>query len=1079
MQSRASSDFNHLLLIKASAGSGKTHRLTGEYLRLLFSAENQYRHILAVTFTNKATDEMKSRVVKELYKLSTGEESGYVKELTETFQIPESRIREKAKSILESILHDYSAFYISTIDKFFQQTLRAFTREMGLSGGFKLELDNNFVLTQVIDLMIFELDKPQNSELAGWILDYMKTQIEEGKSWNIRQNIGKLGNQLFNEKYKLLTGDDKQKIGDKKELNDYRQELLKIIRSWEGELKSTGTRAHDLMNRFGLSYTDFKHGKNSGFLTFVKLANGDFKEPSDRFKNRADNLEEWIPNKSDKREAITSAYYEGLNDCVKQVVHLFENNLHYNTAVSILQNYHTLGILTDIRQRLQEYQQENNTLFLSDTTELLNKIVSDSESPFVYEKTGTRIDHYMIDEFQDTSSMQWQNFRPLIKESLDSGHFNLIVGDVKQSIYRWRNSDWELLESRILQDFQNNTIRNSILDTNWRSDSNIVHFNNALFATAANKLQEKFNSSEELQTNPNRKITEAYQHVRQAVPPGRDREDGYVKITFLDASDKENDWKSKALEQLPLEIERLQDQGFSLKEIAILVRKNDEAVEVAETLLHYKEQNPQSPYRYDIISNDALVIGNAQSVKAVIAMLRHFQNRNDETRRMLAVYEFYRFHRKLQPDRAIGTYFDEEQDFPVEIKTELYRISTLPFYEMIEAFFAMSSDALDEKENAYVQAFLDIVLKFSADASSDINDFLEWWDEKGCGKTLFSPDDQDAIRLITIHKSKGLGFGAVIMPFLKWEIDHTGNMGPILWCKPKVEPFNMLGTIPLQYKSSLENTLFKEEYLQEKLYTYIDNLNLLYVAFTRAKNRIVAYAPKPAADKVTDISSLLWCSLSAEGSAEGQLLLRDYLTEEDNRAIFEMGRPVKLRHKPEGESEAPSTLGSGKWQSVPFNKRLKLRLNSAGFFSEDGSRAYGTLMHEIISSIHTLDDLKGAIEARYISGEINSDERREITGLLTSALSQPEVSGWYSGKYHVINETEVLHPVFGFSRPDRIMIGDKETIVVDYKFGEREEEKYKRQVKHYLRLIREMGYDNVKGFIFYVKLGKVVEVNKI
>ena len=1068
MQNRASSDSSHLLLIKASAGSGKTHRLTGEYLRLLFSAENQYKHILAVTFTNKATDEMKSRIVKELYKLSKGEESDHSKDLMEQFRIPETQIRERATTILENILHDYSAFSISTIDRFFQQTMRAFTREMGLSGGYKLELDESFVLAQIIDLMIFELDKPQNKELSGWILDYMKHQIEDGKSWNIKQNIAKLAGQLFNEKYKLLPKDDKLKIEDKKQLDDYRQTLLKIIRSWENEMKFIGIRALNLMERFGLNYTDFKYGKNSGFLAFVKMADGDFKEPSPRFFSRADNPEDWTTAKNEKRPAIESAYSEGLNDCVKQAVNLFENNLFYNTAKSILLNYHTLGILNDIRNRLQEYQRENNTLFLSDTTELLNKIISDSESPFVYEKTGTRINNYMLDEFQDTSSMQWQNFKPLIKESLDSGHFNLIVGDVKQSIYRWRNSDWELLESRIPQDFGENAIRNDVLDTNWRSDSNIVNFNNSVFSTAAEILQDDFNVSSKLQENPNRKITEAYQHVLQHIPSDKNPDGGHVRISFLDTSDKENDWKSQALEQLPIEIERLQDQGFALRDIAILVRKNDEAIQVAETLLNYKEKKNQSGYRYDIISNEALVIGNAQSVKAAIALLRYFQNRNEETRRMLAVYEYYRFHRGTLPEKAIGNYFDEGvKDFPEEIKTELNRISTLPFYEMIEAFFAMSADALNEKENAYVQAFLDIVLKFSTESSSNINDFLDWWDEKGSAKTLFSPDEQDAIRLVTIHKSKGLGFGAVILPFLKWDIDHAGSMGPVLWCKPTVEPFNALGILPLQYKSSLESTIFKEDYLKEKLYTYIDNLNLLYVAFTRAKNRIVAFAPKPVKDSVSDVSSLLWKTLKSTG-------LCDYLEEQENSTLFELGSPVPLEHKT--ERKTPRKLDSGKWQSIPFNNRLKLRLNSIGFFSDDGSRAYGTLMHEIISNIQTIDNLDDAIEAKYISGEIDADKKIEVTALLTRILSDPKVAEWYSGKYHVINETQVLHPAFGFSRPDRVMIGNNEAIVVDYKFGEAEEEKYKRQVQHYIRLIKEMGYNNVKGFVFYVKIGKVIEV---
>ncbi len=1075
MQKLASSDSEKLLLIKASAGSGKTHRLTGEYLRLLFSAENQYKHTLAVTFTNKATDEMKSRIVKELYTLSSGEKSNYIESLVEEFRVPETQIRDKAKSILENILHDYSAFSISTIDRFFQQTMRAFTREMGLSGGYKLELDESFVLAQIIDLMIFELDKPQNKELAGWILDYMKTQIEDGRNWNIKENIGKLAKQLFNEKYKLLSKDAKSNIEDKKQLNNYRKLLLEIIRSWENETKLVAVRAVNIMERFGLTYTDFKHRRNSTFLTFTKIANEEFVDLSDRFLNRADNLEDWISKTSDKRDAIISAYNEGLNNCVKEIISQYDNNLFYNTAKSILQNYHTLGILNDIRNRLQQYQQENNTLFLSDTTELLNKIISDSDSPFVYEKTGTRIHNYMIDEFQDTSSMQWQNFRPLVKESLDSGQFNLIVGDVKQSIYRWRNSDWGLLENQIPIDFGANAIRDEVLDTNWRSDFNVVNFNNAVFRFAAGILQEEFNNSAESESETETKIIDAYRHVFQLVPQKKDKNEGHVKISFLDTSDKENNWKSQALEQLPRELESLQDQGFALKDIAILVRKNDEAIEIAEKLLKHKEENPQSKYRYDIISNEALVIGNAQSVKAVVALLRHFQNRKDETRRMLAVYEYYRFHRSALPETAISNYFDDgTKDFLEGIKSKLDSISTLPFYEMIEAFFAMNADVLNEKENAYVQAFLDIVLKFSTEASANANDFLDWWDEKGYNKTLFLPEGQDAIRLITIHKSKGLGFGAAILPFLSWDIDHSGNRGPILWCKPTVEPFNMLEILPLQYKSSLNGTIFKEDYLQEKLYTFIDNLNLLYVAFTRAKNRIVAFAPKPAKDKVADVSSLLWQTLKCSETGEEQISLNDYLTENENSAIFELGSPTPLDRKP--EQKPSSRLDSGKWHSIPFTDRLKLRLNSTGFFSDDGNRAYGTLMHDIISSIQTLGDLSDAVEAKYISGEIDADKKTEITALLTHILSSPDVSDWYSGKYHIINETQVIHPSFGFSRPDRVMIGDNEVIVVDYKFGDAEEERYNRQVKHYVRIIKEMGYNNVKGFVFYVKSGKVREV---
>lgn len=1057
-----------LLLIKASAGSGKTHRLTGEYLRLLFSADNQYKNILAVTFTNKATDEMKTRIVEELHTLAVGNKSDYHKGLKSKFELSDKQITEKARAILENILHDYSSFSISTIDKFFQQTMRAFTREMGLSGGYKIELDQNAVLNQIVDLMILELDQPNNKDLSGWILDYMRSQISDGKSWNIKESIGELAKQLFNEKYKQLSTKDKEQIENKDYLKAYRATLLKITNAWEKQASEIGKRALGIMSGLGLDASSFKHGRASGFLLFVKWANGEYIEPTARLINCADTIENWTTAKSSIKGEVEEAYHAGLNDCVNAVVAHSSDTLFYNTAKSILRNFFTLGILNDVSTRMRQYQKENNTLFLSDTTELLNKIISDSDAPFIYEKTGTRIVNFMIDEFQDTSSMQWQNFRPLIGESLSNGEFNLIVGDVKQSIYRWRNSDWGLLEHEIPKDFGNDAISNEVLDTNWRSDANVVRFNNSVFHYASRMLQADYNNSVgDSTTVEGNKIVDAYQHVYQLVPDKKNNDEGHVKISFLDTDDQEYKWQDRALDNLPKELELLQDQGFALKDIAILVRYNFEAVQVAEYLLKYKEENPNSKYRYDIISNEALVIGNAPSVRAALAMIKYFNNRKNETKHLLAVYEYNRFHRNFSPDRAVLDYFENsEKDFPENVRGKLEQISSLPFYEMVEAFFSMHSEVLDEKENVYVQAFLDIVLKFSTESSSNALDFIEWWEDKGHRKALFSPDNQDAIRLMTIHKSKGLGFNAVVIPFMGWDIDHKPNKGPILWCRPSVEPFNMLDAVPLVYSKSLNNTIFKNEYLEEKLFTYIDNINLLYVAFTRAKNRIVAFAPKPKPlkDNFRNVSSLLWHTLEMPSNDEKFVSLNSFFDAEIGQ--FELGNATSVEKNVNLEDEL--TFNSEMWQSIPFDNRLKLRLSSVGFFSDDGSREYGTMMHEIISQVNIIEDLNDAVEARYLSGEIEVDKKEGIKQHLHTVLSIEEVSDWYSGKYRIINETQVLHPKFGFSRPDRIMLGDNEVIVVDYKFGEKEDNRYNRQVKHYMNLIEEMGYKNVKGYIFYV-----------
>lgn len=1067
MLNHVSSDRDSLHVIKASAGSGKTHRLTGEYLNLLFSRPNNHRHILAVTFTNKATDEMKSRIVEELHRLASGAGSGFLKGLMEKFSLDESAIRTTSNTILQTILHDYSSFSVSTIDRFFQQTMRAFTREMGLAGGYNVEVDHNALLLETVDLMLSELDEPDNKELTEWLLRFMQNSIEEGKSWKIDREVLQLAGELFNETYKSLSDTEHSTINDKEHLERYKKMLVSIVRSYERELKDVGVRAVEIMKNNSLVPEEFKGGRTSQFKKFTELANGKIPTITKTFISFADTVELWYVKKADKEviAKIESAYDEGLNDCIKQVIKLYENNINYNSSKTILQNFYALGILNDIKKRLQKLQQENNVLFISDTTELLNNIISGSDSPFIYEKTGTRISNYMIDEFQDTSRMQWDNFKPLIDESLASGNFNLIVGDVKQSIYRFRNSDWRLLEEQVDRDFPEEYIEKHLLDTNWRSDANIVEFNNAFFKSAAEILQNDFN--EVAEDNENSQLVDAYNDLFQHIPEKKIDSGGHVKVTFLN---KEDDWKAESLKRLPLEIESLQDQGFALKDIAILVRSNREAVEVAESLLAYSDEHISSNYRYDIISNEALLIGSAQCVATIISIMRYLRSPDEERLRMMAIYEFYRFISKSSPSEALLTYSEKwNRDFPEDIKVKLNELGALPFYDMIEGFIEMFADSFDENENAYVQAFLDIVLKFSVDKSADINAFLEWWDDKGKDKTLFSPEDQDAIRLITIHKSKGLGFGAVIMPFVSWRFENSVNNN-IIWCKPSVAPFNELNVVPLKYTKRLTETIFRDDYLVERKLTLIDNLNMLYVAFTRAKHRLIIYAPDSGkSDSITDVANLL-----DKGITNIPTFCEDNLKEIEGVKVLEIGSPRKRNQ--DSSDKATSTYKSSKWHSQSFDNRLKLKLNSIGFFSDDGSRDYGKLMHDIVSNIVRIEDVKEAVDKKISEGEIVEVERDRIVNEIEGYLTRPDIAEWYSGIYTVLNEAVILHPGSVISRPDRVMIGKDRVIVVDYKFGEIEETKYQYQVKGYMKSITQMGYANVVGYIYYVKLGKLESV---
>ncbi|HOO95362.1 MAG TPA: UvrD-helicase domain-containing protein [Proteiniphilum sp.] len=1084
MPRHASYERELLHLIKASAGSGKTHRLTGEYLRLLFSRPNNHSHILAVTFTNKATEEMKSRIVEELYHLSAGEPSGYLEDLMQEFSMNEKSLRALARSILETILHDYSAFNISTIDRFFQRTMRAFTREIGLAGGYNIEVEESAMLIEAVDLMLSELDKPENKSLSDWLLRFMQDSIEEGGKWKIESQVYKLAGELSNETYKSLTPEEFAMIRDKKFLEEYRQMLLRIIKHYEAEVREAGALAVAIMQKEGLEPSEFIGGSKSQFFKLTKMAQGELPKLTPTFLSFPDQPERWSAKncKPERVSKIEAAYHNGLNETIKNVIRLYKENIAYNTAKAILQNFYTLGILSDIKNRLRNLQQENNTLFLSDTTELLNQIIAGADAPFIFEKTGTLLSHYMIDEFQDTSRMQWKNFMPLIRESLASGNFNLIVGDVKQSIYRWRNSDWRLLEETVEVDLHGENIRNHLLDTNWRSDTHVIRFNNAFFTTAATILQEEVNnliregSEANTDATPNRQIIDAYAEVYQEQPPHKLGSGGQVKVQFLN-NDEDQKWKEKALEQLPGEVDKLREQGFELKDIAILVRTNKEAAEVAERLLAYAEQHPESPYRYDIISNEALQIGKAQAVKAVIAMMRHFQHPNDNTRRMMAHYEYLRFHERTTPEEAIRSYTEETNgEFPDELQARFKELATLPLYEMIESFFALSVDAIDEMENAHVQAFLDIALRFGTSRSSDLNSFLEWWDEKGHEKALFSPDSQDAIRLITIHKSKGLGFGAVIMPFLSWNTDHSANSTNIIWCKPKVAPFDRLRIAPLKYEKRLTETIFRGEYLEERLFTYIDNLNMLYVAFTRAKHRLIAFAPQPGkSESISDVATLLWRCINEDplpsDEKREQVQLRDYFSADEQTLLYGDATPFSKKG-----IHPVAVTKTGKWQSIPVEDRLQLRLNGIGYFSDDGSRDYGKLMHAIVSDVVTLSDLPLAVDKKVSEGELSEADRDETLRKLQAMLSLPEVADWFDGRYTVLNETQLLHPQWGFRRPDRVMIGNGEVIVADYKFGELEDLKHIRQVQHYLQTIRQMGFGNVKGYLFYMKTGHLLPV---
>lgn len=1077
-----------LTIYRASAGSGKTYTLTGEYLTLLFSSSTAYRRILAVTFTNKATDEMKSRIVEELYNLSSGRQSGYVSLLSGTFSMDEHAVRKQARTILISILHDYSAFNISTIDRFFQQTMRAFTREIGLQGGYGLEMDQDMVLTEAIDNLLASLEKPENKELLGWLIRFAEDKVENGSEWNLRKDISQLSREIFKESYKAFEKDVKEDITDKKALEAYKETLYSIIRSEESRAKELGEKGLSVLKRFNLAPDDFKGGSRSPLFFLQKLVAGEMKEPSATFCGLADNTEAAFTAKTSPeiRQTITAAFDGGLNACILEIVQLFSNQKAYLTAREVVRFYYTLGILNDVSSRIMEYRKDKNIMLIADTTELLNKVIGGSDAPFIYEKTGVNVDNYMIDEFQDTSGMQWNNFRPLIKESLAHDRFNLIVGDVKQSIYRFRNSDWKLLDQQVGVDFRQEGVTDKVLDVNWRSCRCIVEFNNAFFTTAPLLLQAMFNQglesstlSETEQQYINEKIVRAYDKLYQLVPDRLQDKDGHVRIEFMEATD-DADWKELALARLPSVIEQLQDNGYALRDIAILVRTNNDGARVADTLLNYKDEYPSEHYKYDIISDDALFIASSSAVRFLVAILRYMRNPEDTTSRRMAVFDYMLITTPQEQDN-ISSQVVFENDFPPEIKYQLQVLSRESLYEITEGLLRLFNDYFKDSEQVFIQAFLDMVLEYTEKESADISRFLKWWDEKGCRKTIVTPDAQDAIRILTVHKSKGLGFKAVILPFGEWEIDHKPMKPVVLWCHPEEKPFNKLHLVPVRYSSTLSKTIFAREYYEEKLHAYIDNLNTLYVAFTRAKEELIVFSPRPEKeDKIAGMSGLLWIGLQTAcgtSTRDGMPLADLASSFDEENGVFESGQWWHPAAKGKDDKLQAEEIEMKRIVSVTPQDRLRLRLRGKGFFFDNEQRKHGTLMHDVLSKIRTSKDIFSSVESYRFAGVIDKSESDVLVKRLTQLLASSQIASWFDGSSSVLNEVDILFGNGLSKRPDRVMINGRHVVVVDYKFGLLEDRKYHSQIRNYVKLIRQMGYEEVKGYIWYVELSKIEQVN--
>ena len=598
-------------------------------------------------------------------------------------------------------------------------------------------------------------------------------------------------------------------------------------------------------------------------LPVILIKNKKF-EPGARVKGAVNNLDKWTTKTSRKKDAVAKIFHAGLNDILSECIDFYYQQVYtYNTANELLRYLYVVGVLTNITRKLQQYRKDNDVMLISDAAVFLKSIINNNDAPFIYEKTGSLYKHFLIDEFQDTSGYQWENFRPLVKNSLAEGNLNLVVGDVKQSIYRWRGGDWELLLKKLFDDINKDFIDEYNLGINYRSASNIVSFNNVLFSIASNSLYNQtiipshsFTETEAIESEK-RKILEAYKDVWQDLPDSKlSDEEGYVQIKFLDRMDESEeavDWRRQAIEGIPALLEKLQDQNYQLKDIMILVRRKEEGRDIIDEILSYKSSpKAKASYNYDILSSESLFLENSNSVQIVIAVLQYLVNPDDKINLVNLVYDYQKMI--LHNDSINLNYLFRFEDQDMILKSYLpnnlnYSYSSVSFYELTEQIINDFSLHNVTSETAYIHSFLDQVLDFTYREGGNISLFLQWWEQTGRFLSIQMPEEVDAVKLFTIHKAKGLQAKVVIMPFCYWGLDHTSSFDNVIWCKDRSGIFSHLQFYPVKYTQALQDTWFRLDYYLENLKAVIDNLNLLYVAFTRAEDELYAFCPEPSFDK--------------------------------------------------------------------------------------------------------------------------------------------------------------------------------------------------------------------------------------
>lgn len=1115
-----------LKILKASAGSGKTFSLTLHYLTLLLSNENSYREILAVTFTNKATAEMKERILGVLHGLAIADKRQKTEDfrqlLLEQFvEWGESQLQQKAHTIYRKILHDYSHFTISTIDGFSQKVIRSFTYELNLDAAYKIEM-NTAKVKQDLSVMLNQL-LDERPDLLTWIIAFAEQKIANNENWNYRQQLVNLASLIFTENFQefnahlasapvedvftLLNRDVQEKTAF------FLDTLSQTIRTFSTTFRSLGITADELKGKTrNKLYTASRISIN-----VHKTSTTELQKLFTRFLAVVDDDDAYTASDKRFRQDIKQA----LQPILEQFVELYRLFPSYIGYQAVQNNLYYLRLLKEMSDLLSQWRKENGAQLISDAQILLNRLGLDEQNDptFIWEKIGNRYNYFLFDEFQDTSRIQWKNYSPLLINAL--GHskqqFNehLIVGDVKQSIYRWRNGDWRILlqqvEDQVAQAFhlsekqRSDFIENGSLETNFRSYPHIIALNNYLFGSIPQKLQAVLNEKvrEELDEDGQHwwaasgnahMLVKAYENSTQQVPPNRQNSPekaGSIEIQYLPVQDgryRRNQVIEDALQLVCEKINSWISSGrYTSKQIGILVRSNTQARLVIESLMHYKNKEGLD---FDIISGDALSLSSNDAISLIIETLKALVYTSDKhivyRARMAYLYQAIRKQGTFDPDFWLAFKNNDIQELaailPSSLVAQWAKLQQFPLIHLIEQLIEIYG--LHETDNIhlpYILAFKDIVSAFSARGERGISQFLQYWEEDGSHASLPANGKVDAIEVTTIHKSKGLAYDVVMLPFCSWDLD--GMVNGDFWIDTADSPFEVFGKIPIKYNGSVGHSIFYKQYYEEMLFNYMDALNTFYVASTRAIQHLYILAPafKEVVDKKT--GEILGFDIKSEYISD---MLHQVLSDtnspfplQNNQLLMDhpLPQPAKDDALSQQDGETLIALSSYPISSElqnAFDKSHKRSINNILMLEK--AAQYGILAHEIMSEISTEREIDALVDDYIENGILTAEDRPFILQEIHQIWHHPVINRWLTGNYKIWNEASIILENGETIRPDKVFTSDQETIVLDFKFTKGDYADHQWQIDSYKKALRNLGYSHIRGYLYYAKINELVEV---